>query len=666
VNVLGEQLVPDPLTALSELVKNSYDADAEVVTITFSKKDDAIVIADDGHGMSLDDIRRGWLEIGSAIKRRRDRSLIKGRMLTGSMGIGRLAAFSLGHVIEAETGEEGYRWRSFVLNFRKITRARDLSKAKVAISTMPKKPRAHGTTITLSALTWYPKEFEELKRRLSALCSPKDISDFTIYLKRDDKTERIEPEEDLPASPISIFSRVDSRGHATTTIKASPALYEGSLAKTEWVFDHKGEAYPELSGVTMQSFWYPLGDRPAARYWKTALETKRVLADISGVRIYRDSVRVLPYGEKGDDWLGLEKRYVQAGPMSRRPRPSQLIGWLKISREKNPSLGDVANRQGLKETAGLQQLRKYSQTVFDCLAEVRREIEPIVATRKELSPEDKTEVDSALETVRNAISWSPALVERFSLIETAIESFFEQAELTALYRDRLTAGLLASIVMHDVGVPLNQATPMLMTAAAESCSNENHRRAFQILSGIVPKVNEGYLLLAGGLRPADYKVGRLEVTETVGATVAQMKAISESEKIRISLETKGVVTAKVRRSDIWAIITNFIANAIQCAAYTHARGRDFPPERDIVVTVEAVGSNLVIACEDNGPGLPDKPEGWIWEAYNTTKPNGSGLGLYIVSDIVAWYSGAKAATASTRFKSGALFRITLPGVVVSD
>jgi nitrogen-specific signal transduction histidine kinase len=77
---------------------------------------------------------------------------------------------------------------------------------------------------------------------------------------------------------------------------------------------------------------------------------------------------------------------------------------------------------------------------------------------------------------------------------------------------------------------------------------------------------------------------------------------------------------------------NLPSNAVQAADYDHARGRSFLPDLEIVFSVNRSDSDLVLGCEDNGPSLPDKPEGWIWEPFNSTKPNGSGMGLYIVSD----------------------------------
>ena len=58
-NILGRDLITSPDVAILELVKNSYDAHATKVEITFN--DDYICIADNGKGMSLDDLISKWL-----------------------------------------------------------------------------------------------------------------------------------------------------------------------------------------------------------------------------------------------------------------------------------------------------------------------------------------------------------------------------------------------------------------------------------------------------------------------------------------------------------------------------------------------------------------------------------------------------------------------------
>src|SRR3954464_10827180 len=71
---LGEELITDEIQAIVELVKNAYDADASYATVTIRTSDvDAgdhglVEIEDDGTGMSLREIREGWLTISYSSK----------------------------------------------------------------------------------------------------------------------------------------------------------------------------------------------------------------------------------------------------------------------------------------------------------------------------------------------------------------------------------------------------------------------------------------------------------------------------------------------------------------------------------------------------------------------------------------------------------------------
>src|SRR5689334_15764389 len=97
---LGERLVTKPSIALAELVKNAYDADATKVTVTFSKitePDGIIIVEDNGHGMTFEEIQNNWMRIATTGKRDIPVSRIYCRPLTGAKGIGRLASRRLGN-----------------------------------------------------------------------------------------------------------------------------------------------------------------------------------------------------------------------------------------------------------------------------------------------------------------------------------------------------------------------------------------------------------------------------------------------------------------------------------------------------------------------------------------------------------------------------------------
>src|SRR5437773_1051229 len=374
-SVLGAQLVSDPITALSELVKNSYDADAENVSLKFVGDREGIVVEDDGVGMSLDDIQRGWLQIGTPLKRRTSTSPVKRRVLVGSMGIGRLSAFSIADTITIQTGHRE-DWFEYTISFSDLIGSTNLSDIKIPIRKISR-AKQHGTIIRLSKLKWWPtdEEINQTRIRLSVLASPTGTKDFSISLKFDNQETPIEPESGLPAAPIVVEASIDDRGKIVSHLKANPALFEGTIPKPDKLAEEGKRFADRLKNVSLKIFWYSLGERPGQQYWKSSLDTQRALKNLSGLRVYRDGIRVLPYGEAGDDWLALQSRYVSAGPRSRNPRPQQVTGWVNISRLSNPDLRDVANRQGLMNTPAFQELRRFCQDRMQEIAEFRRELE---------------------------------------------------------------------------------------------------------------------------------------------------------------------------------------------------------------------------------------------------------------------------------------------------
>lgn len=91
---LGERLVSDVSVALTELVKNSFDADASHCKLLFS--DDKIIIKDNGHGMTNEEFENKWMKISTSNKLKNNVSKEYNRRLTGSKGIGRFAVRFLG------------------------------------------------------------------------------------------------------------------------------------------------------------------------------------------------------------------------------------------------------------------------------------------------------------------------------------------------------------------------------------------------------------------------------------------------------------------------------------------------------------------------------------------------------------------------------------------
>ena len=96
---LGEKLVETVHLALSELVKNSHDADATEVEVIFEateSKISRITLIDNGTGMNFASVQDYWMRIATTNKKQQDVSRVYGRHLTGAKGIGRFSCRRLG------------------------------------------------------------------------------------------------------------------------------------------------------------------------------------------------------------------------------------------------------------------------------------------------------------------------------------------------------------------------------------------------------------------------------------------------------------------------------------------------------------------------------------------------------------------------------------------
>lgn len=216
---LGEDLITDAMQALIELVKNCYDADATWAEIiirtgladTETPDAPSIVIKDNGTGMTVEQIRRGWLTISNSVKREmkaRGLSTHLGRTPLGDKGLGRLGAQRLGEIVTIVTRPAGAALEhELTIDWRAFQTKSSLSEVDLSLVTRPTKEAA-GTILTITQLR-EPKQWRDaaksgsedgtsvLQKDLSVLISPYgDERGLRILLKVDE--ERIDL-YDLPA-----------------------------------------------------------------------------------------------------------------------------------------------------------------------------------------------------------------------------------------------------------------------------------------------------------------------------------------------------------------------------------------------------------------------------------------------------------------------------------
>ena len=157
IDALGIKMYSRLPYALAEIVANSYDANAKNVFIKLYDIDPMnkyIVVADDGIGMSYDEIDNKFLVIGRHRRETGESREINGRKITGKKGLGKLALFGIGKVIDIETTSAGEETATkFCLDWDAIINTHNGTYNPETSFIHKIDPQVSGTKITLKKLT---------------------------------------------------------------------------------------------------------------------------------------------------------------------------------------------------------------------------------------------------------------------------------------------------------------------------------------------------------------------------------------------------------------------------------------------------------------------------------------------------------------------------------
>lgn len=358
---LGELLVGRDATALIELVKNAYDADATslllVGTELGSDNDGSIRVIDDGLGMTEAQFRRGFLRLAARGKAEGDRrSAMYNRKFTGEKGVGRLAAHKLGSLLEVESIADSPAHesdhpsspsrRSIVsasIDWDLIEAAETISSARGAIELKvgPTSASSSGTELKISRLrhTWDSSDLRELARQIRNFEPPEALAGKLSSAVSKEGLAFVRPKI-RDAGPDDPGMKIELQGDFVSSEE-----YWGSVEKgADWILEIRAErgreielvVAPTRSGLESNPFAQSLRasmPHPAAESGPffdariflrsgpvPTLERGWAQAN-SGVRVYLEGFRVLPYGEVGNDWLSLDFDYTRrSGQVDIDPR----------------------------------------------------------------------------------------------------------------------------------------------------------------------------------------------------------------------------------------------------------------------------------------------------------------------------------------------------------
>ena len=379
---LGERLVARRSLAMAELIKNAYDADATQVIVSFEEvtgSSGSIVVLDDGSGMTLDAMKRGWMRIATDDAKVNERSARFGRVRTGAKGVGRFACGRLASRLSLESISRvsgSLERLTAEFDWRDFKPGRDLSDVMTSVTRellIDEQPI--GTTLHLRHLTdtWTERDLAELQSELSDLMN---VDEAGARVRRDGyeadpgfEAQIIAPEFPRFEGAIGDLFMDAAWGvlRGSVTNRGEP-LYELKILESQTQLRHEpGDLlFQDLVGVTfMIRMMVYKGGRFRGTGYNLA-EARNLGKTRGGVRIYRDGFQVFSYGSAGDDWLDLDKDRARRittlsdplleelatgldRPILMLPGNMQLFGAVSLSRDRNPGL-NCQHQQGAADS----------------------------------------------------------------------------------------------------------------------------------------------------------------------------------------------------------------------------------------------------------------------------------------------------------------------------
>lgn len=320
---LGFELVSKQDTALAELIKNSFDADATKVTVEFFNYDKiggSVIIKDDGVGMSADVVRDAWMRISTANKHDRPVSPRYGRLRAGRKGIGRFSVQRLGKGLLLETEVKNspngvrvkFNWDNDFLS------GKLLNDVFSHIEYYPKPLEREGTSLKILDLreSWSEAMIQRAWRVVLLLQPPFPVSRRQEYIYND--AYELDPGFEVVINGIT--------GHEQRTkLSIESSFLDHALAEITGEISDNGHAFVHvhstklgiddtqefstpflLTGRIFFSSKYFIYDRDILSGLVISLAAE-MGRNYGGIRIYRNGFRVPPYGEQSDDWLALDQ-----------------------------------------------------------------------------------------------------------------------------------------------------------------------------------------------------------------------------------------------------------------------------------------------------------------------------------------------------------------------
>ena len=658
----------DEATTKQELTEKLDQAQRRFNTIT---------VTDTGSGMSLEDLDRSFLVIGTPSRKKEvEAALVRGDKSTpylGEKGIGRLSAMRLGERLLVETARStDKKLNRLEIDWTEFSNVDAmLDQIAVAPTKGGKKPSAEwsGTALTISDLV---ENWTEARVR--------DMADYEFARLTD-------PFANATTRPrIAIFWNGERIGipimsgalldAAHARVSGSYELIDGTPVLTctfealDLGFEHPREtqtvklteedlqatiigkdgpvedsALRTIGPFSFEAHWYnrrrlgaidTIGEQKAVR----ELQQKW-----SGILLFRDRFRVFPYGEDEDDWLELDRRALRRSGYTLNK--TQFIGRVNISRIANPQLLDQTNREGLRETSEqyvLLEVLRYA--VQDMLGKFMKDVERQYKHQKVDLSDAQAQVTKLEDRAKNAIRQLKRLTpsEGDDAIEELQQTLFEFSEFAARARQRIAeveqesrqmiemagVGLMVEVVAHELARSSENALKALAHMKGRDVP-DRLRSYFNTLQAEMKSVSKRVRVLdpmsvSGRQRSEVFALDEV-IRDAIEAHHAQFKR----HKIDVITDlTTRPLRIRAVKGMIVQIIENLISNSVYWLDMRAEREPSFKPK----ISISLESDPPVMMFEDNGRGIAPENRDQVFKMFFSLKDTRRrrGLGLYIARE----------------------------------
>ncbi|MFT6909435.1 MAG: signal transduction histidine kinase [Oleiphilaceae bacterium] len=672
LKLLGDQLIGDDRLAVFELVKNAYDADATIVDVELNLHDGDphIIVWDrDGHGMNKDTILNKWMEIGTESKRNTNwvRSDLFKRLPLGEKGVGRLAVHKLGSVMEMNTRHKGFPEVQVVIDWPDlIGKANLIEDTKVEVEELsePKyfNDERHGTRILIRNLNkeeWTRGDVRRLKRLLTSLTSPfNTVSDFqvrlSVPLREKDIVDVLEAQDVLNTALWKYEFSIDGNGDFSFQYNyVPPSLYTklkdeeeiGNNTKLELLGPKKEELLSRNKGLRYKllldqedlkgigaikgSFYVFFRDREILNAQGAYQSITDYLNENTGIRVYRDGIRVFNYGEANDDWLGLNARRVN-NP-SKRIAVNTVIGNVELQLESSRGLSEKTNREGFDENQEYIRFRWIISSVVEHFQMLHRNSREdlfeakLAGSKKSKLPKKRFEENVG--ELRDALKKN-GLEKSLGGKLTQIEADFTQMRDVALSS---VTGVNLTLIFHEVERGIDQLNEDIKNNVDYSILSKKSEHLAKLLEGFAPLLKKNTRktftardILEGAYEFTEYRFQHHKV-------VFSCPVLNGEDP---NFKIKGPSNL------ILASINNIFDNSIHWTGLKKEKEvlDGYTPAIKVTILLDFFKEGPAIVIEDNGPGFGIEPNLAV-QPFQSTRPGGMGVGLYYVDQVMESIGG---------------------------